>query len=182
MRVFTSLLVALTVAAGLRLAVAQDEAGRRKGPTASSVSLPASSTERDHDVRAIRDLDRAFAKAYIARDAKAIGALFTLEAEIEDEDGNVTRGREDIVARYTGYFAGGKSGVVSSETESLRFLGANIAIEDGVVSIANGANAEPRTDRYSVVYARQGDQWLQARVRDEPSEEASAHEHLQELS
>jgi uncharacterized protein (TIGR02246 family) len=139
-------------------------------------------SKRTADTRAIGDLDAAFVKAYNAKDAKAIGALFTPEAEIEDEDGDITRGREDIVARYSGFFAGGESGTVSVETESLRFLGADLAIEDGVASIVSGADATPRTNRYSAIFARQNGQWLQARIRDEPSEEASAHEHLQELS
>ncbi len=42
--------------------------------------------------------------------------------------------------------------------------------------------AKPRTNPYTAIYARQGGQWLQSRIRDEPSEDSSAHEHLQELS
>ena len=37
------------------------------------------------------------------------------------------------------------------------------------------------TNRYSVIYARQGGRWLHARIRDEPSEEATPHERLLEL-
>ena len=48
--------------------------------------------EREPDVRAIGDLLGRFIKAYNARDAKALGELFTPDAEIEDEDGEVTRG------------------------------------------------------------------------------------------
>ena len=107
----------------------------------------ASEPERKADTQAIGDLDAAFVKAYNAKDAKAIGALFTPEAEIEDEDGDITRGREDIVARFAGFFAGGESGTVSIETDSLRFLGADLAIEDGVVSIVSGPKAKPRTNQ-----------------------------------
>ena len=39
----------------------------------------------------------------------------------------------------------------------------------------------PRTNRYSVIYARQGGRWLHARIRDEPPEEDSPHEQLREL-
>ena len=40
------------------------------------------------------------------------------------------------------------------------------------------AGAPRSTNRYSVIYARQGGRWLQARIRDEPSEEVSPHERL----
>ena len=41
---------------------------------------------------AIGDLLASFVKAYNGKDAKALGALFTADAEIEDEDGSLTRG------------------------------------------------------------------------------------------
>ena len=116
----------------------------------------ADESTRKADRQAISDLNAAFVKAYNSRDAQSIGALYTPEAEIEDEDGDITRGRDDIIARFSGYFAGGESGTVSIETESIRFLGSDLAIEDGVVSIVSATNAEPRTNRYSSIYARQG--------------------------
>ena len=171
MRVNVALLSVLTFSAMLGSALAQDQ-------PAKTTNEP----ERKADTQAIGDILGAFVKAYNARDAKAIGDLFTPEAEIEDEDGDITRGREDIVARFSGFFAGGESGTVSIETDSLRFLGADLAIENGVASIVSSPKAKPRTNQYTAIYARQGGQWLQARIRDEPSEDASAHEHLLELS
>jgi ketosteroid isomerase-like protein len=67
------------------------------------------------------------------------------------------------------------------ETDSLRFLGTDIAIEEGTASISTGADAPPRTNRYSVIYARQDGRWLHARIRDEQPDEDSPHESLQEL-
>ena len=130
MRVNVGLLSVLTLSATLGSALAQDQ-------PAKTTKEP----ERKADTQAIGDILAAFVKAYNAKDAKAIGALFTPEAEIEDEDSDITRGREDIIARFSGYFAGGESGTVSIESESLRFLGADLAIEDGVVSIVSGAKA-----------------------------------------
>ena len=68
----------------------------------------AASQEREPDVRAITDLLASFVKAYNAKDAKALGALFTPEAEIEDEDGEITRGRDAIVARFARSSAGAR--------------------------------------------------------------------------
>ena len=117
-----------------------------------------------------------------ARDAKALGELFTPDAEIEDEDGEVTRGRDAIVARFAKIFGEGESGTLGVTADSLRFLGTDIAIEEGTASISTGADTPPRTNRYSVIYARQGGRWLHARIRDEQPDEVSPHEQLLQLA
>ena len=137
--------------------------------------------ERESDVRAITDLVASFVKAYNAKDAKALGDLFTPDAEIEDEDGEVTRGRDAIVARFSGTFKEKVGNTLTVDTESLRFLGTDVAIEDGTASLSAGADSPPSANRYSVIYARQGGRWLHARVRDEPEEDVSAHDRLREL-
>ncbi len=109
------------------------------------------------DTRAITDLARPlFVKAYNAKDAKAIGELFTPEAEIEDEDGDITRGHDAIVARFADTFAGGETGTLSLDTESLRLLGTDLAIEEGTASLSTGTDTPPSTNRYSVIYAPAG--------------------------
>ena len=138
-------------------------------------------TRREPDVRAITDLLASFVKAYNSKDAKALGALFTPEAEIEDEDGDVTRGRDAIVARFAEIFAGSEAGTLAVKTESLRFLGTDLAIEEGTASLTFSAGAPPQTNRYSVIYARQGGRWLHARIRDEQPDEVSPHEQLLQL-
>ena len=67
------------------------------------------------------------------------------------------------------------------DTDSLRFLGTDVAIEEGMASLSTGADTPPRTNRYSVIYARQGGRWLHARIRDEPEEDVPAHDRLREL-
>ena len=66
-------------------------------------------------------------------------------------------------------------------TESLRFLGTDLAIEEGTASLTVSAGAPPQTNRYSVIYARQGGRWLHARIRDEQPDEVSPHEQLLQL-
>ena len=169
----------LAFAATLGLVAAQDRPARE--PEAARDVQPAASTERESDVRAITDLLASFVEAYNAKDAKAIGDLFTPDAEIEDEDDEVTRGRDAIVERFTGTFAEKNVGTLAVATDSLRFLGADLAIEEGTATLSTGPDAPPRTNRYSVIYARQGGRWLHARIRDEPSEEVTPHERLLEL-
>jgi uncharacterized protein (TIGR02246 family) len=181
MKVHAVSLGVLAVSAALGLAVAQDRPAREPAPAPPGGGPAAAPPERERDVRAITDLLASFVAAYNAQDAKALGDLFTPDAEIQDEDGDVTRGRDAIVARFAGSFARGDGGTLGVTTDSLRFLGADLAIEEGTASLATGADAPPRTNRYSVIYARQGGRWLHARIRDEPSQDVPPHERLLEL-
>jgi uncharacterized protein (TIGR02246 family) len=133
------------------------------------------------DEQAISDLSGRFIKAYNAKDAKALGDLFTSDGEIQDDDGEVTHGRDAIVARYTSMFGDGQSGTLDVTSDSLRFLAKDLAIEEGTASIKVGDGAPPETNRYSVIYARQDGHWLHARIRDEQPDEDSAHEQLEQL-
>jgi uncharacterized protein (TIGR02246 family) len=180
MKVHAATLGVLGLSATLGLVAAQDRPAREPTPTPPG-GQAAVSPEREPDVRAITDLLASFVKAYNAKDARAIGDLFTPDAEIEDEDGDVTRGRDAIVARFTGTFKENASDTLTVDTDSLRFLGTDVAIEEGTASLSSGADSPPRSNRYSVIYARQGGRWLHARIRDEPEENVPAHDRLQDL-
>ena len=172
MKALATALGALALFATLGLPAAQDRPAREPDP-APSGGQAAVSPEREPDVRAITDLLTSFVKAYNAKDAKAIVDLFTPDAEIEDEDGEITRGSDAIVAHFSETFQENGGNTLTVDTESLRFLGTDVAIEEGVASLSTGADTPPLTNRYSVIYARQGGRWLHARIRDEPEEDAS---------
>ena len=126
----------------LGLVAAQNPATREPDPAKPGQQV-AASPEREADVRAITDLVASFVKAYNEKDAQALGALFTPDAEIEDEDGEVTRGRGAIVGRFSGIFKESGGDRLAVDTDSLRFLGTDIAIEEGTASITIGADTPP---------------------------------------
>jgi uncharacterized protein (TIGR02246 family) len=170
----------LALFATLGLVAAQNPPTREPDPAKPGERV-AASQEREPDVRAVTDLLASFVKAYNEKDAKTLGALFTPDAEIEDEDGEVTRGRDAIVSRFSGIFHESGGDRLAVDTDSLRFLGKDIAIEEGTATITTGAGEPPETNRYSVIYARQDGRWLHARIRDEPAEAVSPHEQLLQL-
>ena len=172
--------LAVVLSTTLGLVVAQDRPARDTAVPAPGGGQTTASQGRESDVRAITDLLASFVKAYNAKDAKALGDLFTPDAEIQDEDGDVTQGREAIVARFAGIFKENGDTSLAVDTDSLRFLGTDLAIEEGTASLSTGAETPPRTNRYSVIYARQGGRWLHALIRDEPPED-DPHERLEEL-
>jgi uncharacterized protein (TIGR02246 family) len=177
MRVHAATLGVLALSATLGLVIAQDRPTRKTSSGATDGAPTKEPRERESEVRAISDLGASFIKAYNARDAQGLGALFTVDAEIEDEDGTVTRGRDAIVERFSEIFKEGKSNKLTVETDSLRFLGTDLAIEDGTASLSTGANTPPEINQYSVIYARQAGRWLHARIRDEPPDD-DPHERL----
>jgi uncharacterized protein (TIGR02246 family) len=181
MIVQTGFVGVLMSSVGLGSVLAQ-ELPAPKHETASTPGVPAvASREPNPDASAIGDLLGRFIKAYNARDAKSLGELFAPNSEIEDEDGDVTRGRDAIISRVAKMFGEGQSGTLGVTTDSLRFLGQNLAIEEGTASLTTRAAEPPRTNRYSVIYARQGGRWLHARIRDEQPDEVSPHEQLLRL-
>ena len=109
MKVHAGVLAAVALFATLGLVAAQDRPAQVPALASPEAAPAAAPQERETDVRAIGEVLASFVKAYNEKDAKAVGALFTADAEIEDEDGSVTRGRDAIVERFSGIFKEGKS-------------------------------------------------------------------------
>jgi uncharacterized protein (TIGR02246 family) len=179
MRFNAGCLATLLVSASTVLA--QNPPPVKSAPPPAGGAPDAASSQDSADTRAIRELVDTFVKSYNAKDSQTLGALFTPNAEIQDEDGEVTRGRDAIIARFARTFKEGESGTLSVASESLRFLGTDLGIEEGNATLSSAVGEPPRTNRYSVIYTREGDRWLHARIRDEPSGKVSPHERLQEL-
>ena len=119
MIVHAEILVVLLLSGILGPVVAQGQPERKPAEASPGGGPAMVSPEPNPDAQAISGLLGHFIKAYNARDAKALGELFTPDAEIEDEDGEVTRGRDAIVARFAGVFGGGQSGTLGMKTDSL---------------------------------------------------------------
>src|SRR5262245_30700812 len=100
MRRSTTISVALValVAVGFVTAGAQKPDPKREATTRQDDS--AKSVDQSADEAAIRANIAEFVRAYNARDAKAVAALFLPEAQIIDEDGNTIQGREAIERQF----------------------------------------------------------------------------------
>src|SRR5215211_523778 len=118
MKAFATTLGGLALSAAFGLVSAQDRPVGQPDPT-PSCEQPRVPPEREADAQALTDLLASFVKAYNAKDAKALGDLFTPDAEIEDEDGSITRGRDAITERFAGKFEGNGSGTLAVDADSL---------------------------------------------------------------
>ena len=137
--------------------------------------------EKSDDLAAIRAVANSFLDAYRAKDAAALGALFTENAEIVDDEGEVTKGRPAIVERFAGLFKANEAGTLEVAAESIHLLSPEVAIEEGTATVSGDDGEEPETSRYSVIYVKQDGHWLHARIQDQTPSELSAHDHLKDL-
>ena len=178
-----TVLCTLIVALGLGLVMAQDpKASKTSSDTKAARPAPRQTgAGEEEDLAAIRAVANSFLEAYRAKDAAAIGALFTENAEIVDDDGEVTQGRPAIVERFAGLFEANEGGKLNVEVHSIHLLSPELAIEEGTATVSGDDGENPETSRYSVIYIKQGGRWLQARIRDETPSELSAHDHLKDL-
>jgi uncharacterized protein (TIGR02246 family) len=178
-----TVLCALIVALGLGLVMAQDpKASRTESDIrGASQAAPRTVAGESENLSAIRTVANSFLGAYRAKDATALGALFTENAEIVDDEGEVTRGRSAIVERFAGLFAANEGGTLEVAVESIHLLSPEVAVEEGTATVSGDAGEKRETSRYSVIYVKQNGRWLHARIQDQTPSEVSAHDRLKDL-
>jgi uncharacterized protein (TIGR02246 family) len=179
MRAATTLAGLALLGAGLALG-AQGQARR---PEADPPPRRADA-DRPADARAIRALVADFLRAFDAGDAPAIAALFTPDGRVTDEAGDDAVGRDAIAARFAASFDDNPGGKIAIKDDSLRFLGADAAVEEGTAVITPGDGAgPPESVRYTALYVKRDGRWLHDSVRDHRAAEAETtpHDRLKEL-
>jgi len=153
-------------------ALAQD----RRPSQAKAEVIPS----RDESV--IRSNVEAFVKAFNAGDAKAVGGLFVPEAQLVDEEGNTTQGREAIEKAFAGILAEKPQPQMAVEIESIRFIGSALAVETGVSKVTHKAGEAADVDRYTAIHIKLRDgRWMMGFVRDTPGTELTNSERLKPL-
>lgn len=160
-------------------------AAAEKAPAKTAAARTAAHDDGDHaaDEKLLRKLADEFVVAYNAGDAKAIARQFAPGAEMVDLEGNVVQGREAIERFYGEYFEHPlfKAAI---EIESLRFVGDDIAIEDGHLTFTSLDEDATLRSRYTVVHVRQEGEWQIVSSRDviNPRDHVAPHEHLKALA
>jgi uncharacterized protein (TIGR02246 family) len=134
------------------------------------------------DEEAIRANVAAFVKAYNSHDAKAIAALFTPDAQIVDKEGDASEGREAIQKVFAGLFSEHPQKRIDVTVESIRFIGPDLAMEEGSTKETSAPGETPEYDRYTVLHIKRDGKWLMAMARDEEGPPPSSHEQLRPLA
>jgi uncharacterized protein (TIGR02246 family) len=155
---------------------------RAQDATKPEPARPAAAVDRRGDEQAIHELVEAFTKAFNAGDAAAAAATFTNEAMIVCEDGERIFGRAAIRDQFAASFQDHKGSTIAIQTNSLRFLGTETALEEGRSTITPAKDAgAPEISGFTAIYVKEDGHWLQAAVRDEPAAKVTPHDRLKEL-
>jgi uncharacterized protein (TIGR02246 family) len=120
-------------------------------------------TSQPKDEAAIRDVVKEYLASRERRDAAALGALFTNDADQLVSSGEWRKGREALVkGTLTSSERPGKRTIV---LETIRFPTADVAIADGRYEITGGQDPDRRMWS-SFVMTRQGGTWRIAAIRN----------------
>jgi uncharacterized protein (TIGR02246 family) len=127
---------------------------------------------------------QAFLDAFSNRDSAAIGELFTPDAEFLDEFGELTVGRENIVAMFQEVFdTAAESRVEEILIERVRRISDTVALEDGYV-VSTDVSGGPRfTSRYVALHSKGTDDvWRINTLKDFPRNLGERQEQLSQLA
>ena len=128
----------------------------------------------------IRKVSRAFEDAFDAADASAVAELFTPDGEFIDVERLVYQGRDAVKAEFAATFEAVPGSAISANIDSIRLVAPNVAIEDGMVTMATEAGPVS-VSRYSAVYTKVDGAWKIASLRDLESEAFSPGNRLTAL-
>jgi uncharacterized protein (TIGR02246 family) len=117
-----------------------------------------------NDDAAVRDVVARYVAAREARDATAIAALFTRDADQLVSSGEWRKGRDEVVK---GTLASSQrtGGTRTIKVETVRFVAPDVAIADGRYEITGGAGGDMRMWSTFVI-ARTADGWRIAAIRN----------------
>jgi uncharacterized protein (TIGR02246 family) len=135
------------------------------------------------DTKAIQEAGQAYKVALERGDGKALTALWTPDGDIVDAMGNVMKGRDTVsmlepVAE--GEVQAGRPEIAVRETK-LRFIDADVALEDGTVEVVPPGHTAPLHGRFSATWVRHEGSWKLAALREARGDEASGEETLASL-
>ncbi len=170
-------LVAIAIVLGPQKTVSGDSPAKPDAATVASASGPL----HQQDEKAVRFAAGAFAKAYNAGDAKTISRLFVADGEIVSEEGQSTQGREGIEQVFAEIFKEHPKTHMELSIGSIRFIGPDMAVEEGMATVTHGPDESAQRSPYSVTYAKQDGNWLTASARDLPDDTPTPEEQLKQL-
>ncbi|MBX7166169.1 MAG: SgcJ/EcaC family oxidoreductase [Pirellulales bacterium] len=160
---FFGVLIACTLATQPASAE-EPTAGKREAANATPNARP-------EDAAAIRAFMASFAKAFEARDAKALVAHWTSTGEYRNSQGVNLRGRDKLEQSFAEFFATTPEVTAQVEPSESRFLSRDSAWEEGHVIIRRGPTESATDAHYSALLVREEGQWRLAMLSESPGTE-----------
>ena len=148
----------------------------------AAVAAPAGEAKASRDdERAVRAATASFVAALNRGDAKAAAAQWIPDGDLVTSTGQLVKGRGAIEREFESMLGEPGRGKVQLSTVSVRFLGPNVAVEDGTSRMIPAPEGPPTNAYHTIVHVRQGDRWRFAGVRAAVAMPPSNYVYLHEL-
>lgn len=135
---------------------------------------------READAAAIRAAAKVYMEALQRGEAQTLADLWTTDGDIIDDAGQVLHGRGTVAGTTAGESAGPRPEFRITET-NLRFVTADVAIEDGQVEVTLPSGGRPLEGRFSATWVREAGTWKLAALREARDPEPSGLDALRDL-
>ena len=132
------------------------------------------------DEAGVRAASKRYREALDRGDGQALAALWTADGDIVDERGTVLSGRATVAATSKPAADALQPSFKINDT-SLRFLTADVAVEDGGVEVTLPGLARPLRGRFSATWVREADGWKIAALREDRLDAEAGDEKLEDL-
>jgi uncharacterized protein (TIGR02246 family) len=133
------------------------------------------------DVAAIQKAGEAFIETFDKGDAKSLAAFWVEDGDFTDQTGRTLKGRAALEKAFQQAFAEGKGMTLRINSDSLRFVTPDVAIEDGTSEVILPDGGPPSSSRYTIVHVKKNGAWRLASVRNAPGAPSGTYEHLRDL-
>jgi uncharacterized protein (TIGR02246 family) len=136
---------------------------------------------RAEDGDALQKRAETFIEAFQKGDAKAVAAFWTPDGDYTDQTGKHLKGRDAIQKAFEGFFAENKDLKLRINSDSMRMVTPDVAIEDGSTEVGGPDGAPPTRARYTIVHVKKDGAWYLSSVRESILVPQTNYEHLRGL-
>lgn len=133
------------------------------------------------DEAAIRQRANDYLRAIERGDPDEIASFWTKDGDYRDESGQAAKGRL-LAKRSDARLAPDDARRLEIKVESLRFLAADVALEDGAVVVTNVPLHQGIVRRYAAIWVRIDDTWMLDGVRELAAPAIERQNHLSDLA
>lgn len=152
---------------GLFLALAVHNQRGHMPPIGGGLAVAADEdSDRAADREVLRAGARQFVKLFDKGDAKGLAGFWTATGEYQEEGGEVVRGQAAIEETFRAFFKENTEAKLEIHIESIRFLGKDCAVEEGLLRQIRAGSELPGSTQYSAIHVREGGAWKMALCRE----------------
>lgn len=133
------------------------------------------------EMDAIAKRAEAFVEAFQRGDARAVAGFWTPDGDYTAQTGRHMQGRAAIEKAFQDLFSEHKGLKLRINSNSLRFVTPEVAIEDGSTEVAGPDGGPPSQARYTIVHVKKDGSWYLSSVRDSVFVPPTNYEHLRQM-